>query len=70
MREGDDELVPAIQSARFAAAHPSTKVVTLEAGDPTVRSMHFMHGTLSAQGREEYNAAIASFAARARRRDR
>ena len=70
MREGDDELVPAIQSEHFAAAHPSTKVVTLDAGDPAVRSNHFVHGTLSAQGREEYNAAIASFAARARARHR
>ena len=70
MREGDDELVPAIQSAHFAAAHPSTKVVTLDPGDPADASTHFVHGTISAQGREEYNAAIASFAARARRQHR
>jgi acetyl esterase/lipase len=68
MREGDDDSVPASQAARFAAAHPQTKTLTLEAGDPADASTHFVHGTISAKGRRDYNAAVASFAARARRR--
>ncbi len=69
MREGDDAAVPASQTARFAAARPGTKTLTLDAGDPADASTHFVHGTISAQGRRAYNAAVASFAARARRRD-
>jgi acetyl esterase/lipase len=69
MREGDDEVIPASQSTRFAAAHASTEVVTLEPGDPADASTHFVHGTISAQGRAAYDAAIAAFAARARRGD-
>ena len=70
MREGDDDSVAASQSARFAAVHPATKTLTLPAGDPADASTHFVHGTISAQGRSDYNAAIAAFAARALRRDR
>jgi acetyl esterase/lipase len=69
LREGDDDSVPASQTAAFVAAHPATKTLTLDAGDPADPSTHFVHGTISAQGRVEYNAAVASFAARARRRD-
>jgi pimeloyl-ACP methyl ester carboxylesterase len=69
MREGDDNIVAADQSTRFAAAHPATQVVTLDAGDPADASTHFVHGTLSAKGRAAYNAAIAAFADRARRRE-
>jgi acetyl esterase/lipase len=70
MREGDDDSVPASQSARFAAAHPSTKILTLQAGDPADASARFVHGTISAKGRATYDAAVASFAARALRHDR
>ncbi len=69
LREGDDDSVPASQTARFAAARTGTKTLTLDAGDPADASTHFVHGTISAQGRQAYNAAVASFAARARRRD-
>jgi acetyl esterase/lipase len=68
MREGDDQAIPANQAALFAAAHPATKTLTLEAGDPAVASTHFVHGTISAEGRQTYNAAITAFAAAARRR--
>jgi acetyl esterase/lipase len=68
LREGDDDSVPASQMTRFAAAHPETTTLTLDAGDPADASTHFVHGTISAQGRAAYNAAIVSFAGRARRR--
>ena len=60
-------VVAASQSERFAAAHPATAALTLPAGDPADASTHFVHGTISAQGRAAYNAAIAAFADRARR---
>jgi len=69
LREGDDDSVLADQTAAFVAAHPATQTLTLDAGDPADESTHFVHGTISAKGRAAYNDAIASFAARARRRD-
>jgi acetyl esterase/lipase len=68
MRSGDDAIIPASQSTRFAAAHPATKVVTLQPGDPADPSDGFIHGTISPAGRAAYEQAIASFAAAARRR--
>ncbi len=70
LREADDVVAQPSQSASFAAAHPSTRTVTLEAGNPADASTHFVHGTLSANGRAQYAAAIAAFADRARRRHR
>jgi acetyl esterase/lipase len=61
---GDDTLVPATQSASFAAAHRATRTVTLEPGP-----LPFVHGSISARGRAAYEQAIESFAARARRHD-
>jgi acetyl esterase/lipase len=63
MRADDDTLVPATQSASFAAVRPGTRTVTLQAG-----RMGFVHGSISARGRAAYEDAIASFAARALRR--
>jgi len=63
MRSGDDAIIPASQSTRFAAAHPATKVVTLQPGDPTDPTDGFVHGTLSPAGRAAYEQAIASFTA-------
>jgi acetyl esterase/lipase len=68
LREGDDDTIAASQAERFAAAHPATTTVTLEAGDPADASTHFVHGTISPQGRRRYNAVVAAFADRARRR--
>jgi acetyl esterase/lipase len=62
MHGGDDHLVPATQSASFAAARPATRTVTLQPG-----RLPFVHGSISARGRAAYEGAIASFAARARR---
>jgi acetyl esterase/lipase len=64
MRAGDDTLVPATQSKSFDTARPATRTVTLQAGE-----LAFVHGSISARGRARYEQAIASFAARARRRD-
>jgi acetyl esterase/lipase len=63
MHGANDTLVPATQSASFAAAHPATRTVTLQAG-----RLPFVHGSISAKGRAAYDEAIASFAARALRR--
>jgi acetyl esterase/lipase len=63
MHGGDDTLVPANQSASFAAARPGTQTVTLEPG-----RMPFVHGSISARGRAAYEEAVAAFAARARQR--
>ena len=63
IRARDDTFVPASQSASYAAARPGTRVVTLQAGGTT-----FVHGSISARGRTQYEEAIASFAAQARRR--
>lgn len=63
IRARDDTFVPATQSASYAAAHPATRTVTLQAG-----GMTFVHGSISAKGRAAYEEAIASFVADARRR--
>ena len=65
VHEVDDTVVPAIHTARFRAARPTTQVVALEAGDPADRSTDFMHGTSSVVGRAQYAAVIGSFADRA-----
>ncbi len=70
IREGDDKLIPPSQSEQFAAAHPATRIVTLDPGDPTDAAQRYMHGSVSAKGRATYEAAIAAFAAEARRRHR
>lgn len=62
LREGDDPIVSPAYARRFAAAKPGTKVVELEAGTAAQR---FVHGTISARGREQYAAAIDAFIARA-----
>jgi acetyl esterase/lipase len=65
MHEEDEPLVPATQARRFQAAHPATRVVELEAGDPADASTIFMHGSVSTRGREQYAAAIRQFVTRA-----
>ena len=65
MHEADDPLVPASHATRFAAVHPATRVVELEAGDPGDPSATFMHGTASKRGRAQYAAAIERFAEQA-----
>lgn len=62
LHEAADPLVPATHGTRFQAAHPSTRVVELEAGDPDDPSTTFMHGTVSARGRAQYAAAIKRLA--------
>jgi len=64
LREGDDPIVSPAYAQRFRAASPGTKVVELDAGDASQR---FVHGTISARGRDQYAAAIAAFVASARR---
>jgi acetyl esterase/lipase len=61
LHEADDPLVPATQAARFEAAHPATRVVELEAGDPDDPSTTFMHGSVSPRGRAQYASAIKRF---------
>jgi acetyl esterase/lipase len=68
LREGDDVAVPASQAKRFAAAHPATTTLTLDAGEAALPEDHFVHGTISKQGRVAYNAAITSFVDAAQRR--
>jgi acetyl esterase/lipase len=65
MHEGDDTIVPLEQATLFAAARPTTQVVSLEAGDPNDPADKFVHGTISAAGRQAYAAAIGAFADRA-----
>ena len=65
MHEADDPLVPATHGTRFQAAHPATRVVELEAGEPGDPSATFMHGTASKRGRAQYAAAIERFAEQA-----
>ncbi|MEA2218040.1 MAG: hypothetical protein QOJ35_666 [Solirubrobacteraceae bacterium] len=73
MHEAGETLVPATQAVRFQAAHPATRVVELEAGDPADPSTAFMHGSVSTHGRAQYAAAIERLVAQtvaARRAER
>jgi predicted alpha/beta-hydrolase family hydrolase len=63
--EGDDAIVPASHSTRFQAARPTTQVVALEAGDAADATTDFVHGTISQEGRAQYDAAIGALADRA-----
>jgi len=65
IREADDMLVPAAHSTRFQAASPTTQTVELHAGDRAVAATHFVHGTVSEEGRASYAAALGAFADRA-----
>ncbi|MEY2516392.1 MAG: hypothetical protein QOJ89_3750 [bacterium] len=65
LHEGDDSVVPVAHQAAFQAIRPSTQTVELEAGDPADESTHFVHGTISALGRTQYDAAIGAIADRA-----
>jgi len=58
MHEAGETLVPATQGKRFQAAHPATRVVELEAGDPDDASTAFLHGSVSTRGRAQYASAI------------
>lgn len=65
LQEDDDSMVPAVHAQRFQAARPTTQLVTLPAGEPADPSTKLVHGTVSATGRERYNAAIGALADRA-----
>jgi acetyl esterase/lipase len=65
MHEASDTLVAATQATSFAAAHPATRVVELEAGDPHDPSTTFMHGNVSTRGRAQYASAIERLARQA-----
>jgi acetyl esterase/lipase len=62
--EADDVYVAAAHAQRFAAARPTTQTVVLDPGDPADPSTAFVHGTVSAAGRAQYDAAIGAFADR------
>jgi len=61
MRENDDCCVSPVHVTGFAAARPRTQIGNLEAGDPTVTADKFVHGTLSAVGRQHYQGALGTF---------
>lgn len=65
MRQADDPLIPPDQIERFRAVRPTTQAVELEAGDPSQEDQVWLHGTLSANGRNTYLSSIAGFADRA-----
>ncbi len=62
--EADDVFVAAAHAQRFTAARPTTQTVVLDPGDPADPSTAFVHGTVSATGRAQYDAALGSFADR------
>lgn len=65
LREADDPLIPIEQVDDFVAARPTTQRVELESAPGSDLGGFFLHGTLSDSGRDEYRAAIGSFADRA-----
>ncbi|MEY2441959.1 MAG: hypothetical protein QOJ46_1385 [bacterium] len=66
LHEADDPLVSASYATRFQSQLPTTRVVELEAGDPSDASTHFAHGTVSAAGRALFASEIGSFADQAK----
>jgi acetyl esterase/lipase len=64
LHESDDPLIAPSYATRFQAVRPTTKLVMLEAGDPTDPAQHFAHGSVSDAGRARYAAEVASFADR------
>jgi acetyl esterase/lipase len=66
LHETDDPLVSASYAERFQSELPTTRVVELEAGDPSDPSTHFAHGTVSAAGRALYTSTIGAFADQAK----
>ncbi len=65
VREGDDNMVSPAHDARFRAARPTTQAVDLEAGNRSDAATTFVHGTVSDNGRAQYDAALGGFADRA-----
>ena len=65
LRQADDQLIPADQVQRFRSVRPATESLELEAGDLSRPDQVWLHGTLSANGRNTYLSAVARFADRA-----
>lgn len=65
LRQAYDPLIPPEQVTRFLTARPTTEAIDLEAGDPAKPEEAWVHGALSAKGRADYVASIASFVDRA-----
>jgi dienelactone hydrolase len=61
MREADDPLIPIEQVDDFVAARPTTQRVELEGAPGFDLSQFYLHGTLSDNGRNQYQAALGSF---------
>jgi len=65
VQEANDELVTALHPQRFAAARPTTQLVSLTSATERTPRTEFMHGTVSDIGRDQYMSGIGAFTDRA-----
>ena len=65
LRQADDIFIPPEQVQSFRAVRPATQSAELEAGDTAQPDQIWLHGSLSANGRDRYLSTIAGFADRA-----
>lgn len=67
--QGDDQVLPIMGQLRsFATASPKTDVLVTAPGDYSDPEQHYLHGTLSASARTDFEARLRAFVTPARRR--
>src|SRR4029077_2901948 len=57
--------IPIEQVENFAAARPTTERAELQSAPGSDVAQHYLHGTLSDTGRDQFRATLGSFADRA-----